>query len=355
MRLPLRVGPGDAQDVAGVPVHEIGVLVDERLAHAGRVFLVDAEHDRFLEAVPAVLQILRDLPGDERRAVIQDQRAVEVPGVVDAIVNFDAVSIALPLLGTVAFHIAIDMDLDDLVGGEKAVGDALPQGVRVDGLTEVMDVRDVCGLLGGGREADLRGRREVLKNLPPGGILGGTAAMALVDHDEIEEARRQLAEHLLAFLRPGDRLIETEIDFIGSVDAPHAPDTAGQRPGRAGRAVDGPGLRRELRHRGAERPEVVDHGLVDQDIAIGQKQDALLAAGLPQPPDDLECGIGLASAGRHDQQDAVAALGDSLHGRVDGADLIVPRDLAAAIVEIVLEDKGFGLRCQPLPGTIACP
>ena len=155
--LPVRVGPGDAHDVAGVPVHEIGVLVDERLTHAGRVFLVDAEHNRFLEAVPAVLQILRDLPGDERGAVIQDQRAIEVPGVVEAIIDFDAVSITLSFLRTVAFHIAIDMDFDDLVGGEKAVGDALPQGVRVDGLTEVLDVRDVCGLLGGGREADLRG------------------------------------------------------------------------------------------------------------------------------------------------------------------------------------------------------
>ena len=123
------------------------------------MFLVDAEHDRFLEAVPAVLQILRDLPGDEPGAVIQDQRAVKILGVVDAIVDFDAVSIALSLLGTVAFHIVIDMDLDDLVGGEKAVGDALlSEEYAVDGLTEVLDVRDVCGLLGSGREADLRGR-----------------------------------------------------------------------------------------------------------------------------------------------------------------------------------------------------
>ena len=354
VRLPVRVGPGDAHDVAGVPVYEIGVLVDECLAHAGRMFLVDAEHDRFLEAVSAVLQILRDLPGDEHGAVIQDQRAVAVPGVVDAIVDFDAVSITLSLLGTVAFHIEIDMDFDDLIGGEKAVGDALLQRVSINGRTKVLDVRDVFSLLGGGREADLRGRRKVLKNLPPSGILGGTAAMALVDHDEIEEARRKLAEHLLVFLRPGDRLIETEIDFIGGIDSPRSLEGAGQIPRRAGCAFDGPGVRRELRHCRAERPEVVDHGLVDQHIAIGQKQDALLATGLPQPPDDLERGIGLAGAGRHDQQDAVVPLGDGLHGRVDGGDLVVPRDLAA-VVEIVLEDDGFDLGRQTLPGAIACP
>ena len=65
-------------------------------------------------------------------------------------------------------------------------------------------------------------------------------------------------------------------------------------------------------------------------------------------------GVGFAGAGRHDQQDAVAALGNGLHGRVDGGDLVVPRNLAA-VVEIVLEDDGFYLGSQTLPGAIACP
>ena len=43
-------------------------------------------------------------------------------------------------------------------------------------------------------------------------------------------------------------------------------------------AFDGLGAGRELRHRRAEGAEVVDHGLVDQDVAVGQEQDALLAA-----------------------------------------------------------------------------
>ncbi len=76
---------------------------------------------------------------------------------------------------------------------------------------------------------------------------------------------------------------------------------------------------------GAERAEVVHHRLVDQDVAVGEEEDALLAAGLPQPPDDLEGGVGLAGAGRHDQQDAVLALGDGLDRGVDGVDLVVAR------------------------------
>jgi hypothetical protein len=51
--------------------------------------------------------------------------------------------------------------------------------------------------------------------------------MALVDHDEVEEARRELAEQLLPILRSGDRLIETEIDFLGGVDAAPSVDGGG--------------------------------------------------------------------------------------------------------------------------------
>ena len=47
-------------------------------------------------------------------------------------------------------------------------------------------------------------------------------------------------------------------------------------------ALDGLGVGAELGHRRAKGAEIVDHGLVDQDVAVGQKQDALLAAGLPK-------------------------------------------------------------------------
>ena len=103
----------------------------------------------------------------------------------------------------------------------------------------------------------------------------------------------------------------------------------------------------ELGHRGAEGAEVVHHGLVDEHVAVGEVEDALLAAGLPQPPDDLKGGVGLAGAGRHDQQDAVLAFGDGFDGRVDGVALVVARRLAAAVVEVVLKDD---LLCCRAPG-----
>ena len=247
------------------------------------------------------------------------------------------------------------MNLDDLVGSQETVADALLEGVGVNRLAEVMDVGDVFGFLGRCGEADLCRRREVIQDFPPCRILCRTAAMALVDDDEVEECGREFPEDLLAFFRPGDRLIEPEVNLVSGVDAALAVDGGGQLLRRTVLAFDGLGFRRELGHRRAKWPEVVDHGLVDQHVAVGQKQDALLAARLPKPPDDLERGVGLAGACRHDQQYAVAALGDGLDGCVDGVDLVVAWGLATAAVEIVLEDDGFGLVCQPLPGAIARP
>ncbi len=43
----------------------------------------------------------------------------------------------------VALHVDIQMDLDDLVGGEKTIADALLQGVAVNRLAEIMDIGDV--------------------------------------------------------------------------------------------------------------------------------------------------------------------------------------------------------------------
>ena len=81
------------------------------------------------------------------------------------------------------------------------------------------------------------------------------------------------------------------------------------------RPLDGLRAGAELGHRRAERPEVVDHRLVDEDVAVGEEQNPLLPSGLPEPPDDLKRGVGLAGAGRHHEQDAVLPFGDRPRSR----------------------------------------
>ena len=183
------VVPGDSHHIALVLRTQVAVLVGERLSHAGGVFGVDAEHDRFLEAIPALFQQVGNLPGYQLGPIIDHERPIEVLLVVDPIFDFVAFAIDFPRLGPVALDVAVDVNLDHLVRREEAVMDALLQRIGVDRFAEVVDVRDVPGLLGRRRHADLRGRREVFEDLAPGGILRRAAAMALVDDDQIEEVR----------------------------------------------------------------------------------------------------------------------------------------------------------------------
>jgi hypothetical protein len=92
---------------------------------------------------------------------------------------------------------------------------------------------------------------------------------------------------------------------------------------------------------------------IDKAAPVGREQDALFAASLPQPPDDLKGGVRLARAGRHDQQHSVLPIGYGLDRRVD--DLVVAWGLSAAVVEVVLKDDCLAFGRQPLPRAISRP
>src|SRR5207253_10481478 len=144
----------------------------------------------------------------------------EIPGVVNPVLDLIAVAVELPELRAIAFYVAVDMNLDDLVGREKAVADPLLQRIGKDRLAEIIGVGNVFGLLRRGGEADLRRAGKMVEDFPPRRIRRSTATMAFVDDDQIEEAGRELAIELLPVFRPGDRLIEPEIDLESGVDPP---------------------------------------------------------------------------------------------------------------------------------------
>ena len=78
------------------------------------------------------------LSRDQFRAVVDDQSAVEVLLVVDAVLDLVAVPIDLPLLGTVALHIASMWTLMTLYGARKPSLDALLERIGVNGRAEVV-------------------------------------------------------------------------------------------------------------------------------------------------------------------------------------------------------------------------
>ena len=349
------VAAGDAHDVAVVFVAEVFIFVDEGLAHAGGVLFVDAEDDGLLQAIAAFFEELGDFAGDDFGTVVEDERAVKIFGVVDAVFNFMAVAIGLAAFGAVAVDVGIKVNADDFVGGEEAVANAFAEGVGVDGVAEVVDVRNVLGFVRRGGHTDLGGAGEVFENFAPGGVFGGAAAVALVDDDEVEEAGGEFPKELGSVFGTGDGLVEAEIDFVGGVDAAARVESEGDFGGGAVGALDGFGVRAELGHGGAEGAEVVDHGLIDEHVTVSKEEDALFAAGLPEPPDDLEGGVSLAGTGGHHEQDAVTAFGDGFDGGIDSLALVIAGGLVVAGLVIVLEDEFDLFGGEAFPGAVLGP
>ncbi len=140
--------------------------------------------------------------------------------------------------------------------------------------------------------------------------------MTLVDDNQVEEIPWVVAVQTGSARIPGDSLVDGEIDLA---------------------ALDGLAL--DLVAGIAEGGKGLVLGIVDQDVAIGEKENAGLAvralpipARVPELPADLEGHHCLTSTRRHGEQDAPRALQDRLHGPVDGDLLVVARGIAGDMV-----------------------
>ena len=97
------------------------------------------------------------------------------------------------------------------------------------------------------------------------------------------------------------------------------------------------------------------HGLVNEDIAVSKEQDLFLSAGFPKAVDDLKSGIGLAGAGRHNEENAVLPTGNRINGAVDGDTLIVARSLITRLKIVRLSDELLLLRREVLVPNVSLP
>src|ERR1035437_4974668 len=205
------------------------------------------------------------------------------------------------------------------------------------------------------------GRRSIhFKHARPKALAGLEGKFALVvqalrhlgNDNQVKKARREFPVKLLALFRPRDRLIEPQVNFIRSVDAALFIERRGEFDLGPVCALDSLRARTELGHCRAERPEIIHHRLINEDVAVGKEQDAFLAPGFPQPPDNLKRGVGLAGARGHDEENSVLALCDGFYRGVDGIGLIVARRFSAAIVEVILQDNRFFIGSESFPRAV---
>src|SRR5271165_217887 len=95
--------------------------------------------------------------------------------------------------------------------------------------------------------------------------------------------------------------------------------------------------------------------LVNENVTIGEKQDALLVPSLPQPPDDLKGSVSLAGACGHHEKDTILTLRYRFDRCVDGIALVITRGFPARVVEVVLQDNLFFVGGQSFPCPILLP
>ena len=160
--------------------------------------------------------------------------------------------------------------------------------------------------------------------------------MALIDDHEVEEVRLKQCGVVLLVVIPDELLIQGEVHLIGR-------DAAGVVLGDAD-LVDGLFQRRE----------VLLDGLANQHVAVGEVQDFPFHAAAQQPVDDLERGVGLARARRHDEQNPVLPAGDGVQRAVHGDALIVAGRIGALARIVRLADDCL-LRLRQARAAVGAP
>ena len=328
---------GHTGDVVRILFDQILIEVRQRPAHFIGVFLVYAKHNGFRKAVGA-LHELSEVVSNGVGAGAKRHDPFKILGAVFPVRDFPPVAVKLALGRSPAARVHGGNYSMHAVGGEKAVLDPLLEAVGVERFPKV--AVSVAVILPQRRRGhpQLVGWLKILQYLPPVALVAGAASVALVHHDQIKEVAGVLPIQAGAAFILSERLVDGEIHLAAFANLA---------------AFDlEPGL--------AKRGKGLVLGIVHQNVAVGQKQDAGFAvfagaipAGVPQFPTDLKRHHGFPGARRHREQHAALALQDRLHGAVDG-DLLVVAGLDADQVSRSQQPRG-GLLAELLGGHEALP
>jgi len=269
------------------------------------------------------------VPGRQPGAGEQGHHPLEVARSVRSLGNVASVPVDLAGAGLPALGVGGERHAAHAVRGKVAILDALTQGVLEHRVAEVVvAVHPVMTRSRGQPELD--GAAEVVEHRAPRRVLLGTAAVALVDDDEVEEVRPEVGEQRGVGRTPGERLVAGEVDLAAGVGAASHP----------------------VEHTGAEgRGEVLEHRLAQQLVSIGKVEDAVVAVGADrglvgaQLCHHLHGGERLARTGRHQQQHAPLPARDRGEDPIDRHHLVVARcqhvagDGGAAAVEAFGDER----------------
>ena len=303
--------------VAVVGVRDLLLLIDQVADQCG-MGLVFAEHNGLLAWVDVAQELQHpealarfDLDGDVEFILLEHLTQLHLAfnhGILtreDVVVN----------VRSVALH---------LERREEAIIDAFLETVGVHRVAEIAVGVRVHIPLGRGSKTQLCGGFEILQDAAPSALVVRASPVTLIDNDKVEEVRGIVTE-VRRTLRPAHERLEDreEHTAIGGHLALLA-DVVRVDP-----------YQRII----GERAEGVV-GLVGQDVAVGQEEDARatfpitlhVPTRMEELPSDLEGDGRFARAGGQGEQDALLVRGDGVQHPLNGQVLVVARLPASSLV-----------------------
>ena len=230
----------------------------------------------------------------------------------------------------------VGSNVDNLERCKESILHAFLQTVGIDGISKVIDIGDVLGLLRCSSHTDLGCGFEIFQNQAPAAFLFGGSSVTLIDDNQVKEIRLEKLAEMFFALIPNELLIQREIDLM--------------RSNGTGIILGNIYLVYDL----FQWSKILLDRLVYQYITVGKVKNLPFHFALEQTINNLEGCVCLAGASGHNQQQAVLPSGNSINRSVDGYSLIVAWGISVLTAVVWLLLNGFLLRRQARLQFITC-
>ena len=209
-------------------------------------------------------------------------------------------------IGSPTVQIHVQETIGHAVRSQESVFNSLLQGIGENRLAEVFQIIRTELYLRRGGHSYLGRTAEVFQNLSPFGIFLGASAVAFVHHNQVKELWLERCKRIRhTFIVRNQLLVQSHVDFITGIQF----------------------LALYLRHYLSEGLEILNHGLVDKDVAVCKIENLLFATGFMQTFHNLERRKRLARSRSHHKQYSLLAFRDSFNRAIDCYTLVIARSM----------------------------
>ena len=187
LALSISITACNANNIIGILLHHVGILVCQRHPHTLCCFFGWAKYDGLSHAVSA-FQVSRDFSSNLIDTILYNNVVVVIAICINAIFDFVSVNIALALARTPSLA-DVRHDIDYLERCKETILNSFFQAVSIDWFAKIIDVRNIFGFFWRSSHADLRSRSKIFQNFAPVAFFLRRSTVTLIDNNQVKEIR----------------------------------------------------------------------------------------------------------------------------------------------------------------------